>query len=39
MNYLFTSWERGRNVPPALEVVSKLLAAGYKQRFVIKDED
>jgi MGT family glycosyltransferase len=37
MNYLFTSWEGGGNVPPALEVVSKLLAAGHQVRFLSEE--
>jgi MGT family glycosyltransferase len=37
LNYLFTTWEGGGNVSPALEAVRKLLARGHRVR-VMSDE-
>jgi MGT family glycosyltransferase len=37
MNFLFTTWEGGGSVSPALQVVRKLLARGHRVR-VISDE-
>jgi len=37
MQFLFTTWEGGGNIPPALEVVRKLIAAGHRVR-VMSDE-
>lgn len=34
LNYLFTAWEGGGNVTPALVVVAKLVARGHRVRFM-----
>jgi hypothetical protein len=34
MNYLFTTWEGGGNVTPALEAVRKLVARGHRVRVM-----
>ncbi|HXZ68623.1 MAG TPA: glycosyltransferase, partial [Alphaproteobacteria bacterium] len=34
LNFLFTTWEGGGNVTPALEVVRKLGARGHRVRFM-----
>lgn len=33
-NFLFTTWEGGGNVPPAIETARKLAAAGHRVRFL-----
>lgn len=33
-NFLFTTWEGGGNVPPAIETARKLTAAGHRVRFM-----
>lgn len=37
IDYLFTSWEGGGNVTPALEAVRKLVAAGHRVRFLSEE--
>lgn len=37
MNYLFTTWEDGGNVSPALVVVQKLLARGHRVRVMSEE--
>lgn len=34
LNFLFTTWEGGGNVTPALEVARKLVARGHRVRFM-----
>lgn len=33
-NFLFTNWEGGGNIPPALEAVGKLVRRGHRVRFM-----
>jgi MGT family glycosyltransferase len=37
LNFLFTTWEGGGNVTPALEVVRKLLARGHRVRVMSEE--
>jgi MGT family glycosyltransferase len=37
MNFLFTSWEGGGNVTPALEAARKLAARGHRVRFMSEE--
>src|SRR4051812_23801475 len=37
MNFLFTTWEGGGNVTPALEVVRKLVAHGHRVRVLAEE--
>lgn len=37
LNFLFTSWEGGGNVTPAIEAARKLIARGHKVRFMSDD--
>jgi MGT family glycosyltransferase len=37
MNFLFTTWEGGGNVTPALEVVRKLVARGHRVRVMAEE--
>lgn len=37
VNFLFTTWEGGGNVTPALEVVRKLVAAGHRVRVMSEE--
>lgn len=36
-NFLFTTWEGGGNVPPAIETARKLVAAGHRVRFMTEE--
>ncbi len=37
MNYLFTTWEGGGNVTPAIEVARKMVARGHRVRFMSEE--
>jgi hypothetical protein len=37
MNFLFTTWEGGGNVTPALEAVRKLVARGHHVRIMSEE--
>src|SRR5262245_35732630 len=37
MNFLFTTWEGGGNVAPAVETARKLVAAGHTVRFMSEE--
>lgn len=37
MNFLFTTWEGGGNVPPALEAARKLIARGHRVRVLSEE--
>ena len=37
MNFLFTTWEGGGNVTPALEAVRKLVARGHRVRVMSEE--
>jgi len=37
MNFIFTTWEGGGNVPPALEAVRKLVARGHRVRVMSEE--